>query len=139
MRERTLAIIKPDGLERNLTGTILAMIERGGFTIKAVKMVRMTRREAEGFYAVHRGKAFFAGLTEYMSSGPVVVAVLEGENAVAAYRDLMGATDPREAAGGTIRRLYGLDVEKNTCHGSDSRETAASETAYFFNSLEIVG
>ena len=139
MTERTLAIIKPDAVERHLTGAILGMIQERGLTIKALKMIRITREQAEGFYAVHREKPFFADLTSYISSGPVVAAVLEGENALAVYRDLMGDTNPAKAGEGTIRRLYGLDVEKNSCHGSDARETAENELAFFFNDLEIAG
>lgn len=139
MTERTLAIIKPDAVERHLTGAILGMIQERGLTIKALKMIRITREQAEGFYAVHREKPFFADLTSYISSGPVVAAVLEGENALAVYRDLMGDTNPAKAGEGTIRRLYGLDVEKNSCHGSDARETAEKELAFFFNDLEIAG
>lgn len=138
MTKRTLLIIKPAAVERSLTGVILKMVEEIGLTIKAMKMVHMTKAQAEVFYAVHRGKPFFAGLTEFMSSGPAVVAVLEGENAIAAYRKLMGATDPAKAAEGTIRKLYALDVEKNACHGSDSPETAAVEIPFFFNNLEMV-
>ena len=139
MTERTLVIIKPDAVERHLTGAILGMIQESGLTIKALKMVRITREQAGGFYAVHRERPFFAALTSYVSSGPVVVAVLEGENAIAVYRDLMGNTDPAKAGEGTIRSLYGLDVEKNSCHGSDARETAEKEIAFFFNGLEIAG
>lgn len=131
-------IVKPDAVERSLTGVILKMVEEIGLTIKAMKMVHMTKAQAERFYAVHRGKPFFAGLTEFMSSGPAVIAVLEGENVIAAYRKLMGATDPAKAAEGTIRKLYALDVEKNACHGSDSPETAAVEIPFFFNNLEMV-
>ena len=138
MIERTLTIIKPDAIERNLTGAILGMIEESGLAIKAMKMLHMSRVQAEGFYAVHIEKPFFTALTEYMSSGPVIVFVLEGENAIAAYRQLMGATDPEDAVEGTIRKLYGLDVQRNSCHGSDSAETAATEIAYFFSNLEIV-
>ena len=114
------------------------MVQESGLVVRSIKMVHITKNQAEGFYAVHRGKHFFADLVNYMSSGPIVVAVLEGENAIASYRELMGNTDPAKAAGGTIRRLYGLDVEKNSCHGSDAPETAASEVAFFFNSLEVV-
>lgn len=137
MTERTLAIIKPDAVKRGLVGTILKMIEESGLTVRGMKMIHMTRAQAEGFYAVHKERPFFAGLTEFMSSGPAVVAVLEGENAIAVYRELMGNTAPAKAAPDTIRKLYGLDVEKNSCHGSDAPLTAATEIAYFFNNLEI--
>jgi nucleoside-diphosphate kinase len=137
--QRTLSIVKPDAVERNLQGAILKMIQESGLKVVAMKMVRLTRNAAEGFYAVHRERPFFAGLCEYMSSGPVLVSVLEGENAIAGYRELMGATNPANAADGTIRKTFALDVEKNSVHGSDAPETAAHEIAYFFSNLEIVG
>ncbi len=138
MYERTLSLIKPDAVSRNLTGEILVRIQRAGLTITALKMIRMTRAQAEGFYAVHRERPFFDGLVDYMTSGPVVCAVLEGEDAIRRYRELMGATDPARAAEGTLRRLYALDRERNAVHGSDAPETAAFEIGYCFNALEIV-
>jgi nucleoside-diphosphate kinase len=137
--QRTLSIIKPDAVERNLQGAILTMIQEAGLRVVAMRMVRMTRSTAEGFYTVHRERPFFASLCEYMSSGPVLVSVLEGPNAIARYRELMGATNPANAAEGTIRKAFALDVEKNAVHGSDSPETAAQEIAYFFSQMEIVG
>ncbi len=137
--ERTFSIIKPDATERNLTGTINAMIEQAGLRIVAQKRVRMSRAEAETFYAVHRERPFFRELVEFMTSGPVVVQVLEGENAVAKYRDIMGATDPARAASGTIRKLHGRSVSENSVHGSDAAETAAQEIGQFFSGNEIVG
>ncbi|MBT8763893.1 nucleoside-diphosphate kinase [Desulfohalobiaceae bacterium Ax17] len=139
MVERTLSIIKPDAVQRNLQGAILKMIQDAGLKIVAMKMIRLTKKEAEGFYAVHKDKPFFDSLTEYMSSGPVVVSVLEGEDAINKYRQLMGATNPANAEEGTIRKKFALDIEKNSVHGSDAPETAATEIAYFFNQLEIVG
>lgn len=138
MYERTLSLIKPDAVSRNLTGEILVRIQRSGLTITALKMIRMTRAQAEGFYAVHRERPFFDGLVDYMTFGPVVCAVLEGEDAIRRYRELMGATDPARAAEGTLRRLYALDRERNAVHGSDAPETAAFEIGYCFNALEIV-
>ncbi len=138
MYERTLSLIKPDAVSRNLTGEILVRIQRAGLTITALKMIRMTRAQAEGFYAVHRERPFFDGLVDYMTSGPVVCAVLEGEDAIRRYRELIGATDPARAAEGTLRRLYALDRERNAVHGSDAPETAAFEIGYCFNALEIV-
>ncbi|HYS48452.1 MAG TPA: nucleoside-diphosphate kinase [Xanthobacteraceae bacterium] len=137
--ERTFSIIKPDATERNLTGTINAMIEQAGLRIVAQKRVRMSRAEAETFYAVHRERPFFRELVEFMTSGPVMVQVLEGENAVAKYRDIMGATDPARAASGTIRKLHGRSVSENSVHGSDAAETAAQEIGQFFSGNEIVG
>jgi len=137
--QRTLSIIKPDAVSRNLSGAILKMIQDAGLSVKAMKMIHMTREQAEGFYAVHKARPFFADLCAFMCSGPVVVSVLEGEKAVTRYRDLMGATNPANAAEGTIRKLHALDIEKNSVHGSDAPETAAVEIAYFFNQLEIVG
>jgi nucleoside-diphosphate kinase len=138
MVEKTLSIIKPDAVQRNLIGEILAQIEGGGLQIKALKMIQMSKQQAEGFYAVHKDKPFFHSLTEYMSSGPVVVSVLEGENAIARYRKIMGATNPEEAAEGTIRKRFAQDIEKNSVHGSDAPETAAQEVAYFFSQLEVM-
>ena len=137
--ERTLSIIKPDATARNLTGAINAMIEKAGLRIIAQKRVRMSTREAETFYAVHRARPFFRELVDFMTSGPVVVQVLEGENAVAAYRDLMGATDPAKAARGTIRKEYAKSIGENSVHGSDAPDTAAQEIAQFFSGNEIVG
>lgn len=139
MSERTFSIIKPDAVERNLTGAVLKMIQDEGLKVVAMKMIHMTKEQAQGFYAVHRERPFFDSLTDFMCSGPVVVSVLEGEDAIARYRKLMGATNPDNADEGTIRKLFALDVEKNTVHGSDGPETAAVEISYFFNRLEMVG
>ena len=138
-RERTLSIIKPDATERNLTGAINARIEGAGLRIIAHKRIKMTREQAEGFYAVHRERPFFKSLVEFMISGPVVVQVLEGDNAVAKYREVMGATDPAKAAPGTIRKEFARSIEANSVHGSDSAENAATEIAFFFPPAEIVG
>ena len=137
--ERTFSIIKPDATARNLTGAINAIIEQAGLRIVAQKRVRISREEAQTFYAVHRERPFFRDLVEFMSSGPVVVQVLEGENAIARYRDIMGATDPAKAAPGTIRKLYARSISENSVHGSDAAETAAKEIAQFFSGNEIVG
>ena len=137
--ERTFSIIKPDATQRNLTGAINSMIEGAGLRIVGQKRIRMTRAEAETFYAVHRQRPFFTELVEFMTSGPVVVQVLEGENAIAKYRDVMGATDPAKAAAGTVRKTLGLSVGENSVHGSDGPETAAQEIAQFFTADEIVG
>lgn len=139
MLQRTLSIIKPDAVSRNFTGEILAMIQAAGLTVKATKMIQLTRAQAEAFYAVHKERPFFGSLCDFMTSGPVVVSVLEGENAIQAYRDLMGATNPANAAEGTIRKRFALDVERNSVHGSDAPETAAQEIPFFFSGLEIVG
>ncbi len=139
MIERTFSIIKPDAVARNLSGEILAMIQGQGLTVKAMKMIRMTTEQAEGFYAVHKDKPFFSSLVKYMTSGPVVCSILEGEDAIHRYRELMGATNPANAAEGTIRRKYAESLEANSVHGSDAPETAAYEMGYFFNALEIVG
>lgn len=136
--ERTLAIIKPDGVRKNLTGEIIRRIQEAGFTVRAMKMVRMSRQEAEGFYAVHRERPFFGELTEFMSSGPCVPLVLEKENAVADYRTLIGATNPAEADEGTIRRDFAESVGQNVVHGSDSVENGRIEANYFFAEHEIV-
>lgn len=136
--ERTLSIIKPDAVSQGKIGEIMARIEAEGLKIKAMKMLRLTKREAQGFYAVHQGKPFFNPLTDFMSSGPAVVMVLEGEEAISKYRNLMGATNPKDAAPGTLRSEFATDVEKNAVHGSDALETAAFEIQYFFNELEIV-
>ncbi|MGB6447133.1 MAG: nucleoside-diphosphate kinase [Xanthobacteraceae bacterium] len=137
--ERTFSIIKPDATARNLTGAINAMIEKKGLRIVAQKRVRMTTAEAETFYGVHRARPFFRELVDFMTSAPVVVQVLEGENAVAAYRDLMGATDPAKAAPGTIRKEHAKSIGENSVHGSDAAEAAENEIAQFFSGNEIVG
>jgi nucleoside-diphosphate kinase len=137
--ERTLSIIKPDGVAKGVIGEVVKRFEKAGLKIAAMKMIHMSKKEAEGFYAVHRGKAFFASLTDFMSSGPCVVMILEGPQAIAKNRELMGATNPQNAAPGTIRRDLATNVEQNTVHGSDAPETAADEIAYFFNALEICG
>jgi nucleoside-diphosphate kinase len=137
--ERTFSIIKPDATRRHLTGAINAMIEAAGLRIVAQKRVRMNREEAERFYAMHRERPFFAELVETMTSGPVVVQVLAGDNAIAKYRDLMGATDPAKADPGTIRKLHARSVGENSVHGSDGPETAVVEIAQFFSENEIVG
>ena len=135
--ERSLSIIKPDGVRRGLIGDVIKMLEQTDLNIVAMKMLHMTKTQAEGFYAVHRERPFFESLTDFMSSGPAVVMVLEGENVIARYRDLMGATNYKEAADGTIRRQFATDIEKNVVHGSDSPESAAFEIGYFFSGLEI--
>jgi nucleoside-diphosphate kinase len=137
--ERTFSIIKPDATARNVTGAINAMIEKSGLRIVAQKRLRMSRDQAETFYAVHRQRPFFGELVDFMISGPVVVQVLEGDNAVAAYRDLMGATDPAKAAPGTIRKEIAKSIAENSVHGSDAADTAAKEIAQFFSGNEIVG
>ncbi len=134
----TFAIIKPDAVRAGHTGKIIDRIIAGGFRIRALKMIHQSRTQAEGFYEVHRGKPFYDGLTEFMSSAPCVVMVLEKEGAVKAWRDLMGSTDPAKADAGTIRKEFGASVGENATHGSDSDENAAIEIAYFFNQLEIV-
>lgn len=139
MSERTFSIIKPDAVAAKQTGAILQMILDAGLTVKGMKMIQLTRAQAEGFYAVHSARPFFKDLVEYMISGPVVVSCLEGENAIARYRDLMGATDPAKAAEGTIRKNFGKSIEANACHGSDAPETAKVEVSYFFSNLELVG
>jgi nucleoside-diphosphate kinase len=136
MSEETLAIIKPDGVGRNLIGEIIRRIEARGLKVKAMKMVHLSKKQAEGFYAVHRDKPFFESLTSFMSEGPVVPMILSGTNAIQTWRELMGATDPAKAAEGTLRKEYGLSIERNTTHGSDAPETAAFETAYFFGRVE---
>jgi nucleoside-diphosphate kinase len=137
--ERTFSIIKPDATARNLTGAINALIEKAGLRIVAQKRIRMTRDQAETFYAVHKARPFFGELVDFMISGPVVVQVLEGENAVLKHRDVMGATDPSQAADGTIRKLHAKSIGENSVHGSDAPETAAIEIAQFFSGNEIVG
>ena len=137
--ERTFSIIKPDATAGNATGAINAMIEKAGLRIVAQKRMRMSRKEAEIFYAVHRTRPFFGELVDFMISGPVVVQVLEGENSVTAYRDLMGATDPAKAAPGTIRKVHAQSIGENSVHGSDGADTAQKEIAQFFSGNEIVG
>jgi len=136
--ERTLAIIKPDAVSKGRIGAILQRIEEEGFRILGLEMVRLTRAEAEGFYAVHREKPFFASLTEFMTSGPCVPMVLEREDAISAWRTVMGATDPAKAEEGTLRSLHGESVERNSTHGSDAPETARFEITYFFRGMELV-
>ena len=136
--ERTLAIVKPDAMERGLLGEILKRIHETKLRIIAIKSLRLTKPEAEGFYAVHRDKSFFASLTDFMSSGKVVVMVLEGENAIARWRETMGATDPAKAASGTIRGDFGTSIQNNCTHGSDAPDTAAFEIGYFFPGLELL-
>jgi len=135
--ERTLSIIKPDGVEKGLIGKIIARFEDKGLKPVAVRLTHLSRAEAEGFYAVHKARPFFADLVKFMTSGPVVLMVLEGENAVLANRDIMGATDPKKAAEGTIRRDFATDIEKNTVHGSDSPENARTEISYFFPAVQL--
>lgn len=137
--QRTLSIIKPDAVAANASGAIVAKIQEAGLKLKAMKMIRLTKAEAEGFYAVHEKRPFFGSLTDFMSSGPIVVMVLEAEDAIKKYRALMGATNPAEAAEGTLRALFATNVEQNAVHGSDAPETAATEIPYFFGELEIVG
>ena len=137
--ERTLSIIKPDATKRNLTGRINALIEEAGLRIIAQKRIQMSREQAEGFYEVHKERPFFGELVDFMISGPVVVQVLEGENAIARYREVMGATNPADAAPGTVRAEFAESVGENSVHGSDAPETAAVEIAYFFSGLELVG
>ena len=136
--QRTLSIIKPDGVQRGLIGEVIRRLEQNRLPIVAMKMIHMTKDQAEGFYAVHRERPFFESLTGFMSSGPCVVMVLEGEDAIARYRELMGATNYEEAAEGTIRREFATDIEKNVVHGSDAPETAAFEIGYFFNRFEMI-
>ena len=135
--ERTLSIVKPDGVSRNLIGQVYSRLEKAGLSIIAARMLHLSQREAEGFYAVHSQRPFFKDLVKYMTSGPVVVQVLEGENAIAKYREIMGATDPKKAAPGTIRADFALSIEQNVVHGSDAPETAAVEIAYFFSTTEL--
>jgi nucleoside-diphosphate kinase len=137
MMERTLSIIKPDGVRRRVMGEIVRRLEERGLRVAAAKMIRLNREEAAGFYAVHRERPFFSSLVEFMSSGPVLIMVLEGEGAIQKNREVMGATDPEKADLGTIRRDFGTDVEKNAVHGSDSPETATWEIGYFFSQLEV--
>ncbi len=136
--ERTLAIVKPDAVRRGLTGDILKRIEASGLTIAAMRKIHLSRADAEKFYDVHKARPFFSGLCDYMTSGAVVVAVLQGDNAIVRWRQLMGATDPKKADAGTIRKDFGIDVEQNATHGSDAPETAAQEIAFFFPAREIL-
>jgi nucleoside-diphosphate kinase len=135
--ERTLSIIKPDGVKKGLIGEVIGRFEKAGLKVVAAKMIHMSKKAAEGFYAVHRGKPFYSSLTDFMSSGPCVVLILEGEKAIGRNRELMGATNPKDAAAGTIRKEYAANVEQNIVHGSDAPETAAFEMGYFFSALEI--
>jgi nucleoside-diphosphate kinase len=139
MKERTLAIVKPDGVARKLTGEVIRRLETAELKIIAMKMITLTGEQAKGFYKVHEGKPFYESVTGFMSSGPCVVMVLEGEGAIAKYRKLMGATDFRKAEEGSIRRDFATDIEKNIVHGSDGADTAAFEIGYFFNALELAG
>ena len=135
--ERTLSIVKPDAVAKNVIGEIYSRFERAGLKIVAAKMTWLARADAEGFYAVHRGRPFFADLVEFMTSGPVMIQVLEGDNAILKNRDLMGATDPKKAAAGTIRKDFAQSIDANAVHGSDAPETARTEIGYFFPTLEI--
>ena len=137
--ELTLCLIKPDAVRRNLIGGILFMIEKAGLKVVAMKMLKLDKALAEGFYQVHKERPFFGELTEYMASGPIVAVVLAGDDAIKRYRDLMGATDPAQAADGTIRKVYALNKGENSVHGSDAPETAAFEVSFFFNATELVG
>jgi nucleoside-diphosphate kinase len=136
--ERTFAIVKPDAVRRGLTGDILKRVEAAGLTIVALRKLHLARADAEKFYDVHKARPFFSGLCEYMTSGPVVVAVLQGDGAISKWRQLMGATDPKKADAGTIRKDFGIDVEQNATHGSDAPETAAQEIGFFFPAREIL-
>lgn len=136
--ERTLSIIKPDGVERNLVGKIITMFENSNLKVVAAQMKIMSKHEAEGFYAVHKERPFFAELTDYMCSGPVLLMVLEGENAISKNREIMGATNPSDAADGTIRKLYGKSIGENTVHGSDAKDTADFEISWFFSGTNVI-
>ena len=136
--ERTFAIIKPDAVGKGHSGAIIARIEAAGFAIRAMRKVRLTRAQAEGFYAVHRGKGFFPSLTEFMASGPIIVLALDADGAIQKWRDLMGATDPAKAAPGTLRAEFGGSIGENATHGSDAPETAAFELGYFFAGVDLV-
>ncbi len=135
--ERTLSILKPDVVSKNQVGGVISYIEKAGLKVIAARMQHLTQAEAEGFYAVHSARPFFGDLVKFMTSGPVVVMALEGENAVATYRDIMGATDPKKAAAGTIRADFATSIDENACHGSDSLENAKNEIAYFFRTTEL--
>ncbi len=136
--ERTLSIVKPDGVKKNLVGEVVGRFEKNGLKVAALKMIRMSRDEAKGFYIVHKERPFYESLTDFMSEGPIVVMVLEGEGAISKVRGIMGATNPKEAAQGTIRADLASDIERNMVHGSDSPESAKYEIGYFFSSLEMV-
>jgi nucleoside-diphosphate kinase len=136
--ERTFAIIKPDAVQRRMVGRILARIEEAGFTVRGMRMHHLTKKEAEGFYAVHRERPFFGGLTDFMSSGPVVLLALEAPDAISKWRTLMGATDPAKADAGTLRKEFGSNIERNATHGSDAPDTAAFELGYFFRGMELL-
>ena len=136
--ERTLSIIKPDAVQKNVVGKIIARFEEAGLKVVAARMMQLSRSQAEGFYAVHRGRPFFRDLVDFMISGPVLVQVLEGDNAIARNRDLMGATDPKKAAKGTIRADFAASIDANAVHGSDGPETARTEIAYFFKPKEVI-
>jgi nucleoside-diphosphate kinase len=136
--ERTFAIIKPDAIRKGFMGRILARIEEAGFRVRAMRMIRMSKAEAEGFYYVHRERPFFGGLTDFMSSGACLVMCLEGPDAIRKWRDLMGATDPAKAAEGTLRNEFGASIDNNATHGSDAPDTAAFEIAYFFRGMELI-
>lgn len=138
MIERTLSIVKPDAVRKNAVGAILARFETAGLRIVATKMIALSKTQAQGFYAVHKERPFFDSLTTFMSSGPILVSVLEGENAIRVHRDIMGATNPDEAAAGTIRKDFATDIERNAVHGSDGPETAAWEIGYFFGGVNLV-
>ena len=135
--QRTFAIIKPDAVRNQVTGQIAARIEAAGFTIRAMRMIHMSKKEAEGFYYVHKARPFFGGLTDFMSSGPCVVMCLEADGAIKKWRDLMGATDPAKAEAGTMRKDFGASIDNNATHGSDAPETAAFELGYFFRGMEL--
>jgi len=136
--QRTLCIIKPDAMEAGRAGAIIARLQEEGFEIKALRQLHLTRDQAEGFYAVHRGRPFFDDLVRFMSRGPIIVMALQAENAIARYREVIGATDPAKAAEGTVRKLYGKDVGENAVHGSDAPQTAATEIAYYFPGCELL-
>jgi len=136
--QRTLAIIKPDAVEKKCAGRILARIEEEGFGVVAMRLTRLTREQAQGFYAVHRDKPFFNDLTAFMSSGPCIVMALEADDAIPRWRSVMGATNPADAAEGTLRKQFATNIERNACHGSDAPETAATEIAYFFGGLDLL-
>lgn len=139
MTERTLSIVKPDAVAANSIGGIFSIFEKGGLKIVATKMIHLTRAQAEGFYAVHKERGFFGELCTFMTEGPVVVSVLESPNAILRHRELLGATDPAKAEAGTVRKLYGTNIERNAAHGSDAPETAAFEIGYYFSALELHG
>lgn len=136
--ERTFAIIKPDAVSKRVAGRILARIEEAGFAVRAMRMIRLSKREAEGFYHVHKERPFFGGLTDFMSSGPCIVMCLEAPDAIRKWRELMGATDPAKASEGTLRKEFGASIDNNATHGSDAPDTAAFELGYFFRAMEFV-